>query len=142
MHVIVLFAGINDIIHGWATSTVLRRFQWFYQHLQQKNPTAKIAIAGILPKRRNRWYAWSKEEEEQLKQENASAKIVNWRLSELSTAIRKNAKNGFILSVWARHQQLIAYSGCAANAEISSRFIHVYHFNVLLNIFSYLHVLG
>ena len=85
MQVIVLFAGINDIIHGWATSTVLRRFQRFYQHLQQKNPTAKIAIAGILPKRRNRWYAWSKEEEEQLKQEN---KIVNWRLSELSTAIR------------------------------------------------------
>ena len=88
MQVIVLFAGINDIIHGWATSTVLRRFQRFYQHLQQKNPTAKIAIAGILPKRRNRWYAWSKEEEEQLKQENAPAKIVNWRLSELSTAIR------------------------------------------------------
>ena len=88
VQVIVLFAGINDIIHGWATSTVLRRFQRFYQHLQQKNPTAKIAIAGILPKRRNRWYAWSKEEEEQLKQDNASAKIVNWRLSELSTAIR------------------------------------------------------
>ena len=88
VQVIVLFAGINDIIHGWATSTVLRRFQRFYQHLQQKNPTAKIAIAGILPKRRNRWYAWSKEEEEQLKQENVSAKIVNWRLSELSTAIR------------------------------------------------------
>ena len=76
VQVIVLFAGINGIIHGWATSTVLRRFQRFYQHLQQKKPTAKIAITGILPKRRNRWYTWSKEEEEQLKQENASAKII------------------------------------------------------------------
>ena len=51
------------------------------------------------------------------------------------SVILKNAKSGFILNVWAWHQQLIAYSGCAANAEISSRFIHVYHFNVLLNIF-------
>ena len=69
-------------------NTILRRFQRMYQHLQQKNPTAQIAIAGILPRRRNKWYAvFTKEEAKKLQQQNETAKIVNWRLSELSTTI-------------------------------------------------------
>ena len=141
MQVIVLFAGINDIIHGWATSTVLRRFQRFHQHLQQKNPTAKIAIAGILPKRRNRWYAWSKEEEEQLKQENASAKIVNWRLSELSTAIR-----GLNFISWSEFSEssdhLLARDGLQTSHEgtyiVAKKFrrVSVRFFRMFLKIFS------
>ena len=91
LQVIVLFAGINDVLDGWSWDTVIRRYQRFFNHQRSKNPSAQVGISGILPILPNRWVNTvpTKKELEEVEEFNKTVKTVNWRLAELATVTRK-----------------------------------------------------